>query len=298
MRFDEAMNRFETQMRANGRSRHTISSYLRDLSTLRLWIAKQRVRLQVGAVTPEMLGRFVTSPDASTRPDGVEKKGSSIDAVKARVRSFFSYLQQSGVLESNPARLLKARRGTRRLPEILTLAEKDRLLRAAARDRGPAARRDHMILGLLLGTGLRLESVVALDAADVRLGEKCVLVRRQKNGGEARRFLPAALRKHLREYLRWRGRRRPEDPALFLSAWGRRLSARHVGRLVERRCAAAGIEKRISPHKLRHTFATHLYDRTRDLLLVQRALGHRHVATTQVYAQLSDRALAAALERF
>jgi integrase/recombinase XerC len=298
MKFDEAIKRFETQMRANGRSRHTISSYLRDLATLRRWLVKQRVRLQVGAITPEMLGRFITAPEASVRSDGVEKKGSSIDAVKARVRSFFSYVQQSGALASNPARLLKARRGTRRLPEILTPAEKDRLLRSAAKDRGPAARRDHMILDLLLNTGLRLDSLVGLDAADVRLSEKCIVVRRQKNGGEARRCLPAGLRKHLREYLQWREREKPEDPALFLSAWGKRLSARHVGRLVERRCAAAGIEKRISPHKLRHTFATMLYDQTRDLLLVQRALGHRHVATTQVYAQLSDRSLAAALERF
>ena len=298
MHLDTALERFDTQLRANGRSPHTISSYLRDLGTLKRWLVAEKIRLRVESITPEILGRFITAPEASVRPDGQAKKGSSIDAVKARIRSFFSFLQQSGVLALNPARLLKARRCTRRLPEILTQAEKDRVLRSVAKDRGPAGRRDHMILDLLLNTGLRLDSMIGLDVADVRLTEKCVIVRRQKGGGEARRFLPAALRKHLREYLRWRERQRPKDPALFLSVWGRRLSSRHVGRLVEKRCAAAGIEKRISPHKLRHTFATHLYDRTRDLLLVQRALGHRHVATTQVYAQLSDRALAAALETF
>ncbi len=297
MHIDDAVTRFETQLRADGRSHHTVSSYLRDLSSLRRWLAEAQHPTEVEALTPDLLGQFVTSPAVTEKSDGQPKEAASIDKVKMSLKAFFTYLVKTGVLATSPARLLRARRADRPLPEILTFDEKRRFLKAAADARGDRARRDHVILDLVLHTGIRLDSLVMLDIEDVRLAEKHLVVRRLKGGGETRKFLRVALRRHLEDYLRWRMALSVECPALFLSNRDRRLSGRQVERLVAGWLAAAGIEKAITPHGLRHSFATHLYERTRDLLAVQRALDHRHVSTTQVYAQVSDDALEAGLER-
>jgi integrase/recombinase XerC len=298
MRVEDAIERFETQLRADGRSRHTVGSYLRDVSAFAGWLVENGEAADVERFEPELLGRFVTSRAAILRPDGQPKLPSSIDKLKMSLKAFFSYLVKSGVLATSPARLLKARRSVdRAVPEILTADERRRLLKTPAETRGDRARRDHMILDLLLYTGIRLESLVALDVDDVRLPEKHVVVRRLKGGGETRKFLRVALRRHLEDYLRFRNGLAGDCPALFLSNRGSRLSARQVERIVAAWLGAAGIEKDVTPHSLRHTFATHLYERSRDLLVVQRALDHRNVATTQIYAQLSDEAVENAIER-
>jgi len=299
MQIDEAIRRFETQLRADSRSANTISSYLRDLRSLAGWLAETGRPAGVGRLATDDLSAFVTSPAVTAKRDGTPKAAGSIDKVKMSLKSFFSFLVKTGALPASPARLLRGGRGRREraLPEILTFDEKKSLLRTIARTRGPLARRDHAILDVLLHTGLRLESLVALDVEDVRLPEKRVVVRRLKGGGETQKFLPAALRRRLERYLASRRGIDADSPALFLSNRRTRLSARQVQRIVAGWLAAAGIEKAITPHGLRHSFATHLYQRSRDLLAVQRALDHRHVSTTQVYAQVSDEALEAALER-
>ncbi|MCC6311583.1 MAG: tyrosine-type recombinase/integrase [Trueperaceae bacterium] len=299
MQLDDAIARFETQLRADSRSAHTISSYLRDLRVLAGWLAATGRPADVRRLTTDDCSAFVTSPAVTEKGDGTAKAPGSVDKVKMSLKAFFTFLVKTGVLPASPARLLRGSRRTaeRALPEILTFDEKKALLRAVERMRGPQARRDHALLDVFLHTGLRLESMVALDVEDVRLPEKRVLVRRLKGGGETQKFLPAALRRRLERYLAFRCTIDAESPALFLSNRRRRLSARQVQRIVAGWLRAAGIEKDITPHGLRHSFATHLYQRSRDLLAVQRALDHRHVSTTQIYAQGSDEAREAALER-
>jgi integrase/recombinase XerC len=299
MQLDDAIRRFETQLRAESRSPHTVASYLRDLRTLAGWLDETGRPADVRALTTDDLSAFVTSPAVTEKGDGTPKAPGSVDKVKMSLKALFTFLVKTGVLPASPARLLRGQRrnGERALPEILTFDEKKALLRTVERTRGAQARRDHALLDVLLHTGLRLESLVALDVEDVRLPEKRVLVRRLKGGGETQKFLPAALRRRLERYLAFRRAIDAESPALFLSNRRRRLSARQVERIVAGWLAAAGIEKEITPHGLRHSFATHLYQRSRDLLAVQRALDHRHVSTTQIYAQVSDDALEAALER-
>jgi integrase/recombinase XerC len=299
MQIDEALARFETQLRADSRSPNTISSYLRDLRVLAGWLGATGRPADVRRLTTDDLSAFVTSPAVTDKAGAAPKAPGSVDKVKMSLKAFFTFLVKTGVLPASPARLLRGQRrnGERALPEILTFEEKKAVLRAVEQTRGPRARRDHAILDVLLHTGLRLESLVALDLDDVRLPEKRLLVRRLKGGGETQKFLTAALRRRLEHYLAFRRTIEAESPALFLSNRRRRLSARQVERIVAGWLGAAGIEKEITPHGLRHSFATHLYQRSRDLLAVQRALDHRHVATTQIYAQVSDDALEAALER-
>lgn len=137
-----------------------------------------------------------------------------------------------------------------------------------------------------------------LDLDDVDLDAKHLRIRRAKGGQPQIKFLNTHLRGILRTYLLWRKKHGGADcHALFISQRGTRLSPRQVGYRFAHWLQKAGIEKPITPHGLRHTFATRLYSRTGDLLLVQRALGHRQVATTEIYTHLVDGALEEALER-
>lgn len=297
MNLQDAARRFETQLRADDRSPHTISSYLRDLRTLAGWLAETGRSADVSGLTTDDLSTFVTSPAVTEKRDGAPKATGSVDKVKMSLKAFFTFLVESEVIPASPARLLRGRNGRERVPpEVLAAQEKRTLLRTVERTRGDTARRDLVILEVFLGTGLRLESLEALDVTDVRLAEKRLIVRTLKGGGETQKFLPARLRDRLAAYLRWRNRVDADSPALFLSNRNTRLSGRQIERLVPEWAARAGIEKPITAHTLRHTFATDLYRRCRDLLVVQRALDHRQVTTTQIYAQVSDADLEAALE--
>jgi len=185
----------------------------------------------------------------------------------------------------------------RKPPSFLTQAEKRKLLKELRGHNAPADRRDRVIFEVLLGTGIRLGELVGLDLDDVDLDAKHLRVRAKGNICQVK-FLKTDLRSLLRAWLNERRRlTSAEERGLFLSNRGTRITPRQVARRLDDWLVRAGIGKRLSPHGLRHTFATHLYDATSDLLVVQRALGHRDIATTEIYTHLVDGRLEEALER-
>ena len=189
------------------------------------------------------------------------------------------------------------RRLPRSTPTFLTEAEKRRLSKTLRGRSSTIARRDRVIIELFLGTGIRLRELVDLDLEDVDLDAKHLRVR-AKGGVPQVKFLKSTLRSLLRTYLM--ERRCQGDgkcPALFLSNRGSRLSPGQIANRVKYWLRRARIDKRLSPHALRHTFATHLYSRTGDILVVKRALGHRDLSTTEIYTHLVDDALEDAIER-
>jgi integrase/recombinase XerC len=287
MRLDEAINEFETQLRANQRSLHTISSYLRDLAEFRTWLAEQRLPDEVLGLGASTLCRFATARCVTHTEDGRPKRASSIDKVKMSLRAFCRYLFDAGVIATNPARVLRYRRD-HRVPEVLSDVERERLHGVLVRADGWRGARDPAILALLLGTGMRLANLVALDAADVHLDDRAVLIRRLKGGGEVRKALSEAVRLRLASWLAARASFDAQCPALFVSGQRRRLCSRQVQVIVRKRLREAGVERRLTVHGLRHDFATRLYAKTKDLLLVQRAMDHRSVASTLVYARVAD----------
>ncbi len=200
-------------------------------------------------------------------------------------------------MTENPARSVTLRRLPHTTPTFLTEAEKRRLSKELRGRSSELARRDRVTIELFLGTGIRLQELVDLDIEDVDLDAKHLRIR-AKGGVPQVKFLKSTLRSLLRTYLN--GSRRQgngECRALFLSNRGSRLSERQVARRLDHWLQAARIDKKLSPHALRHPFTTHLYGRTGDILVVQRALGHRDLSTTQVYTHLVDDALEEALER-
>lgn len=290
---ERAIDDFAVRLRAQGRSELTISAYLRDLRCF----ARALPDVDIRDITPAMIDSALADPALTCSENGAPKSPATMYRLKATLRAFFAWAAESGIVESNPARSITSRRLSRKPPKFLTEAEKRRLLKELHDRTSPLARRDRAIFELFLGTGIRLSELVSLDIDDVDLDGKHIRIT-GKGGVPQVKFLKTSLRTLLREYLKERKRNTTDDcRALFTSSRGTRLCARQVAQRLKAWLDKAGIEKHISPHGLRHTFATHLYASTSDLLVVQRALGHRNISTTEIYTHLVDEALEDALER-
>jgi len=293
---ERAVQAFGRRLEAKGRSPNTVSAYLRDLRMLAGLLTSRRPGLTLDRVTPAMLDEVLTDSDVTGTPDGTPRSAASMHRFKAAVRSFFAWAEETGLVPENPARSVTLHRLPRTPPVFLTEAEKRRLLKEL-RDRSSAvSRRDRVIVEVFLGTGIRLQELVTLDIDDVDLDAKHLRIRAKGNVPQVK-FLKSNLRSLLRRYLAERRRQGTASAALFLSNRGTRISTRQVANRIKLWLAKAGIEKDLGPHGLRHTFATHLYAATSDLLVVKRALGHRDISTTEIYTHLVDGVLEEALER-
>ncbi len=295
--FEQAVEAFGRRLAAEGRSPNTISAYLRDLRQLTEVLLERHPALCPDDVTSATLDEALTSPAVVTSAKGSTRSPASLHRFKAAVRSFFAWAEETGRVSENPARSVTLRRLPRPMPSFLTEAEKRRLCKELKGRTSALARRDRLIVELFLGTGIRLRELVDLDVDDVDLDAKHLRVLAKGDVPQVK-FLKSTLRSLLRAYLKERRRRgHGECQALFLSNRDTRLSERQVSRRLDYWLDRAGIDKDISPHGLRHTFATHLYSRTGDILVVQRALGHRDLSTTQIYTHLVDDVLEEAIER-
>lgn len=216
----------------------------------------------------------------------------SIARKLAAIRSFFRFLTREGWIEKNPARLVATPRLDQKVPARMEQSEVVRLLEAP--DAGePLGRRDRAILELLYATGLRVGELASADLSALDLDNRLVRVRGK---GNKERIVPFgepasdAIRDYLPDRLRLVKLGKGTD-ALFLNARGGRLTARSVRRLLTRYLRDASLTSNLSPHSLRHAFATHLLERGADLRSIQELLGHESLSTTQKYTTLSTQKL-------
>ena len=292
MTLTQAIEQFTTYLRANHRSPLTIDCYRRDLESLGRF-ADNPV---VADLTPDRVHRFVVSDAVQCRTNGQPRSEVTINRCRAALRSFGAWLTDNGLADRNPAAGLSIRRTVRRSPSTLSDPERKRMLREVGARKGDAAARDRVMLELLLNTGIRLSELVGLDLGDVDLDGKRIAIH-AKGGHDETRFLNANLRRLLRRYLRQRNQDASDSPALFLSNRGSRISNRQVQARFRQWLTWAGIDRPgLSPHSLRHTFASRLYRKSRDLLLVGRALGHRTVEASAIYVHQADDELEEVLE--
>jgi integrase/recombinase XerC len=207
------------------------------------------------------------------------------------MRSFFRWACREGHLEKNPARALPAPRLPKTLPRALTLPDTERLL--DANDEMPYPERNRALFELLYATGLRVAEAAALDLEDVDFHSRLLRVVGKGNKERIAPFGEAA-GDALADYLPTRAERRrgragsrdDDGEPLFVNARGGRLTTRSMARLLKRRLRAAGLPADISPHALRHSFATHLLEAGADLRAIQELLGHASLSTTQKYTHL------------
>jgi integrase/recombinase XerC len=283
MDMDRLLQRFLTYLRVGrNASPYTIKNYGHDIAQFLDYCRTH------GVSSPEQVDRpllrsYLSELDAS----GYVK--ASIARRVAELRSFGDFLVREEVLERNPFRMISAPRAPKRLPRYLTVTEVEMLL-AVPDTSTPLGLRDRAIIEVLHAAGLRVSELVGLDVADVDLTQAQVRVV-GKGGKERIGLLGQPAVRAVRAYLK-AGRpallgKRPMD-ALWLNHRGGRLTVRGVGFILDKAGKQAGIRTRISPHVLRHTFATHLLDGGADLRVVQELLGHVNIATTQIYTHVSQ----------
>jgi len=289
---------FDAAQQAQGRSEKTRMAYRRELHLLIGVLMEQAPGLQPAEVTPQhVMLAFADAVITQTRR-GTPSSPSALHRLKVATQQFFTWACQHGYLAEHPARQVQTPRLYRKPPVFLSDAEITRLRKVLQGRTGEVVQRDRLMLEIFLGTGIRLQELVDLNIEDINLDTKHLHIRSAKGGVPQVKFLQTRLRGLLRTYLKWRTRQGTDDcPAVFISQRGTRLSPRQVAYRLDYWLNAAGIDKPLTPHSLRHTFATRLYARTNDLLVVQRALGHRQIATTEIYTHLVDGALEEALER-
>ena len=292
MNLSTTISQFLTRLEADGKSPHTLSCYGRDLGLLLAFAGD----VDASALDADLLARFLLSTPVTTTHTGAPRGQASLGRIKACLRSFGRYVANVGATGRNPAAWIKIKRHDREAPSFLTPQEVKALVKAVAARKGETAERDLVMLRVLLGTGIRLAELVGLDIADIHLDQKQLRIRRAKGGKPQVRFLNTELRGVLRKYIQRRRKVVTETDALFLSNRNRRISNRQVQERMGLWLAWAGLDGKITVHGLRHTFATLLYGRTKNLLLVAKALGHSRVTTTQVYAHITDDDLEDALE--
>lgn len=277
MQLSSALDRFLVQLQADGRSPHTIRQYRRHIRRLGQWLADLDLGLDLSTLDPDVIARFLASDTARLRPDGDPKKPGAMNCLRSSIRSFFKYLSAAGTIESDPSRLVGMARCSGAPPRALTDSELRLLRHALASSAGYAARRDSLLVELLLATGLRISSALALRVDDIDLENRVAWIRVSKGSQESRVHLSPSIANALRDWLR----HHPNGPLFDMSV---RSAQRRFRQWVER----AGLRPGLSLHSLRHTFATSLYKRTGDLLIVQQALHHRAIASTLVYARCDD----------
>jgi integrase/recombinase XerC len=305
----ELLRAFLSYLRLNrNASEHTVRAYDGDLSQFTTYMAGQyqrpRPELQPSDITRQMIRGFLADlfRQGESRASAARKL--------AAVRTFLRYLKREGLIEADPGLLVATPKREQKIPRHLEVDEMVRLLETPDTG-GPLGRRDRAILELLYASGLRLSELVGLDLEDLNLGNRIVRV---MGKGRKERLVPfnqsatAAIRAWLpdREALRSQGaavsgqpaagsRRRPattrrsalRDEPLFLNYRGTRLSSRHVHRLVRHYVAACSMRFGISPHAIRHSFATHLLEAGADLRAIQELLGHVRLSTTQRYTHVN-----------
>ncbi|MEZ6062799.1 MAG: tyrosine recombinase XerC [Planctomycetaceae bacterium] len=217
----------------------------------------------------------------------------------ACLRSFFRYCNREGICERNPAKPLRTPRAGRRLPHFLTTEEVGRLLLIPPANKSDGLR-DRAILETMYSAGLRVAETVGLNLQDWDRGAGILRVL-----GKGRKERIAPVGSFATKALdRWLEVRRPDPDApasqrdaLFLNRFGRRLTTRSIGRMLEKYIATAGLATQTSPHTLRHSFATHLLDGGADLRSVQELLGHKSLTTTQIYTHVSTKRLRETYEK-
>lgn len=209
-------------------------------------------------------------------------KKSSIARKVSTLRSFYKYLVKERLVPSNPAKAVSTPKVEKLLPTALTVDEAFRLMEAPAEKKGL---RDRAILELLYSSGVRVGELVGVNVNQL---EQDLGIVKVMGKGRKERIVPVGLKaiEALKAYLQERGDVSEEEP-LFVNSRGGRLTARSVGRLVKKYTKRSGIFRKVSPHSLRHTFATHLLDAGADIREIQEMLGHASLSTTQRYTHLS-----------
>lgn len=285
MKDNVCLEKYETYLReVKKASVNTLSSYLRDIRQLGEYLVSHTDCGFIQA-DEEILGEYINWLK------GHGKSVATVSRAIASIKGFYAYLLSEGLVESNPGNALVPDKTTQKLPQILTSREVELLLEQPECIDAKGYR-DRAMLELLYATGIRVSELISLDITDINLAAG-IITCHGRDHDRAIPLYPAAI-KALNEYVEFVRPQMlavPDEKALFVNVGGERMSRQGFWKLIKSYQVKAGIEKPITPHTLRHSFAAHLLENGADLRSIQEMLGHADISSTQIYSQLVKKQL-------
>ena len=265
-------------------SANTLSSYIRDLTQFQSWLITNDAA-DLRKVKKDTINEYLLHMNHSG------KSPATVTRSTASIKSFYNYMVQIGAVKTNPAKAVVAMKVERKYPEILTNREVELFLEQpkCVDEKGF---RDHAMLELLYATGIRVSELISLDVSDVNIPAGFIRCR-SKDKERMIPLYPAAI-KALSEYvefIRPQMIASPDEQSLFVNISGERMSRQGFWKIIKTYQKKAGIEKDITPHTLRHSFAAHLLENGADLRSIQEMLGHADISSTQVYSHIVKKQL-------
>ena len=287
-KWTEISRGYRTHMRLEKHlSDNTIESYMRDLAQFAHYILRM-YDVPPKKVEPEMISNYMS------RLYELGREKSSQARALSGIKSFFNYLLLEEIIDSSPAELIEAPKSSRPLPDTLSTEEIDRLI-GSIEDNTTKGLRDRAILEVLYSCGLRVSELCDLKLGDLFFGEGYIRV---IGKGDKQRLVPVSsiARSRIQLYMDVRGKERRKEEILFLNNRGKKLTRVMIFTIIKQAAQRAGIDKKISPHTFRHSFATHLLEGGANIRQVQELLGHENILTTEIYTHLDDSHLRQTLE--
>ena len=265
-------------------SANTISSYMRDIRQFSQWLSANE-NLDVVEASQQNISAYLVYLEEEGR------SGATLSRSLASLKNFYAYVVSTGFLERTPVVEVKVERGEKKTPQILTSKEIELLL-AQPVCVDAKGYRDKAMLEVMYATGIRVTELISLDLADVNLDLGVIKCTDSKKS-RAIPLYPAALRalKAYLENIRCSMIADPDEEALFVNVSGIRMSRQGFWKILKHYQSTAHIEKEITPHTLRHSFAVHLLENGADIGSVQELMGHSDISSTQVYTQMIDQKL-------
>lgn len=290
---DQTIDRYLTYVRVERRlAANTVESYARDLQRFRRCLARERV-----TTTAQIAATHIRQCLVEAFDGGLSSRSTS--RMLSTIRTWCQYLYRQKEVAEDPSTLVESPRVVKRLPHVLGIEDVDRLLATPTRD-DPAALRDHAMVQVLYASGLRVSELCGLEFEQLNLEAGYLRV---MGKGSKERIVPvgSVAITVLQRYLD-KGRaslaKACSGNYLFLSRTGRPLTRMDGWRCLKAAARRVGLTKRVTPHMLRHSFATHLLERGADLRSVQMMLGHASIATTQIYTHVNRRHLEELIRKF
>ncbi|MDH3697700.1 MAG: site-specific tyrosine recombinase XerD [Flavobacteriaceae bacterium] len=294
MKWDAAIQDFEHYLRLErGLAAHSISNYTRDVRKLRTYVNTHSIPLKPDVISRDEIEQFVYEMAKELNPRSQARLISGL-------RSFFDYLVFEGYRKESPMELIETPKLGRKLPDTLSLDEIDALIKAIDLST-PEGERNRSILETLYGCGLRVSELVNLRLSDLYFDERFIKV---TGKGDKQRFVPIA--NHTIKYIKlYSNEVRPRikvqkghEDFVFLNRRGKQLTRAMIFTIVKTLAEKIGLQKNISPHTFRHSFATHLLENGADLRAIQQMLGHESITTTEIYMHVDRSHLQGVLEKF
>jgi integrase/recombinase XerC len=278
-----ALSGFMRALAQRNASVHTVKAYRTDLAEFVAFLGLEEIKATDNLAIRAYLGQLYER--------GLSK--ASVARSLSSIRSFFKWMGRERMIEVNPALLVAAPKLPKKLPRVPTMEEMNSVLDGQMPEETAFAERDHLILELLYGCGIRNSELTGINLADIHLRQGLILVRGK---GKKQRMVPFgdSAQIALRDYLPQRAQvleqhKRTAETALLINLRGSRLTTRSVGRIVKAVAVAGGLPSEVHPHTLRHAFGTHMLEEGADLRAIQELLGHERLSTTQRYTQLSTK---------